>query len=94
MKQMKLKLTLKMDGNIIETIAESNDIDELTQAADDWKKSNINKYKVEPYSRMIFKKDDGKVVIDFGDYVYFLLIEGITDWSVVEKHMCSDKKSR
>ena len=43
---------------------------------------------------MIFKKDDGKVVIDFGDYVYFLLIEGITDWSVVEKHMCSDKKSR
>ena len=41
---------------------------------------------------MIFKKDDGKVVIDFGDYVYFLLIEGITDWSVVEKHMCFDKK--
>lgn len=93
MKQMKLKLTLQMDGNVIETIAESNDIGELTQAADVWKKSNINKYKVEPYSRMIFKKDDGKVVIDFGDYVYFLLIEGITDWSVVEKHMCSDKKS-
>ena len=93
MKQMKLKLTLQMDGNVIETIAESNDFGELTQAADVWKKSNINKYKVEPYSRMIFKKDDGKVVIDFGDYVYFLLIEGITDWSVVEKHMCSDKKS-
>ena len=90
---MKLKLTLQMDGNVIETIAESNDIGELTQAADVWKKSNINKYKVEPYSRMIFKKDDSKVVIDFGDYVYFLLIEGITDWSVVEKHMCSDKKS-
>ena len=93
MKQMKLKLTLQMDGNVIETISESNDIGELTQAADDWKKSNISKYKVEPYSRMIFKKDDGKVVIDFGDYVYFLLIEGITDWSAVEKHMCSDKKS-
>lgn len=85
MKQMKLKLTLQMDGNVIETIAESNDIGELTQAADDWKKANISKYKVEPYSRMIFKKDDGKVVIDFGDYVYFLLIEGITDWSAVEK---------
>ena len=93
MKQMKLKLTLQMDGNVIETIAESNDIGDLTTAADVWKKSNINKYKVEPYSRMIFKKDDGKVVIDFGDYVYFLLIEGITDWSAVEKHMCSDKKS-
>ena len=87
MTQMKLKLTLQMDGNIIETIAESNDIGELTQAADDWKKANISKYKVEPYSRMIFKKDDGKVVIDFGDYLYFLLIEGITDWSAVEKHV-------
>lgn len=30
MKQMKLKLTLQMDGNVIETIAESNDIGELT----------------------------------------------------------------
>ena len=82
---MKLKLTLQMDGNIIETIAESNNIGELIQAVDDWKQANISKYKVEPYSRMIFKKDDGKVVIDFGDYAYFLLIDGIADWSAVEK---------
>ena len=85
MTEMKLKLTLQMDGNVVETIAESNDFSSLMQAADLWKKVNVNKYKVEPYSRMIFKKDDGKVVIDFGDYVYFLLIEGITDWSAVEK---------
>lgn len=85
MKEMKLKLTMQMDGNVIETIAESNDFDELTQAIIDWKTANVNKYKVEPYSRMIFKKEDGKVVIDFGDYVYFLLIEGITDWSAVEQ---------
>ena len=90
---MKLKLTLQMDGNVVENIAESNDFSSLMQAANLWKKVNVNQYKVEPYSRMIFKKDDGKVVIDFGDYVYFLLIEGITDWSAVEKHMCSDKKS-
>ena len=90
---MKLKLTLQMDGNVVENIAESNDFSSLMQAANLWKKVNVNQYKVEPYSRMIFKKDDGKVVIDFGDYVYFLLIEGITDWSAVEKCMCSDKKS-
>lgn len=90
---MKLKLTMQMDGNVVENIAQSNDFSSLMQAANLWKKVNVNQYKVEPYSRMIFKKDDGKVVIDFGDYVYFLLIEGITDWSAVEKHMCSDKKS-
>ena len=90
---MKLKLTLPMDGNVVENIAESNDFSSLMQAANLWKKVNVNQYKVEPYSRMIFKKDDGKVVIDFGDYVYFLLIEGITDWSAVKKCMCSDKKS-
>lgn len=93
MKEMKLKLTLQIDGNAIETIAESNDFDELTQALFAWKQANVNKYKVEPYNRMIFKKDDGKVIIDFGDYVYFLLIDGITDWSVIEKHLCPDKKS-
>ena len=93
MKQMKLKLTLQMDGNVVETIAESNDFSSLMQVVNLWKKVNVNQYKVEPYSRMIFKKDDGKVVIDFGDYAYFLLIEGITDWSAVEKHICSDKKS-
>ena len=90
---MKLKLTLQMDGNVVETIAESNDFSSLMQAAAHWKKVNVNQYKVEPYSRMIIKKEDGKVIIDFGDYVYFLLIDGIADWSAVEKHMCSDKKS-
>ena len=93
MNEMKLKLTMQMDGNVVETIAESNDFSSLMQAANLWKNVNVNQYKVEPYSRMISKKDEGKVVIDFGDYVYFLLIEGITDWSAVEKCMCSDKKS-
>ena len=82
---MKLKLTLQMDGNVVEIIAESNDVSSLMQAADHWKKVNANKYKVEPYSRMLIKKEDGKVIIDFGDYAYFLLIDGIADWSAVEK---------
>lgn len=82
---MDLKLTHQMDGDVVEVIATSNDITALMAAAQKWRDKNKETYKVEPYSRFLFHKEDGKLVIDFGDYSYFLLISGISDWDEVKK---------
>ena len=80
---MNLNLTKGMDGDLVEEIATSDDISVLMVAMQKWKDKNKGNYKIEPYSRFLFHKEDGKLVIDFGDYGYFLLISGIADWSMV-----------
>lgn len=80
---MNLNLTKGMDGDLVEEIATSDDISVLMVAMQKWKDKNKGNYKVEPYNRFLFHKEDGKLIIDFGDYSYFLLINGIVDWSTV-----------
>ncbi len=82
---MELKLTRGMLGDVVESICKSDDIKVLMAAACNWREKNKDNYKVEPYSRYLFHKDEGKIVIDFGDYAYFFLIDGITLWDEVSK---------
>ena len=39
--------------------------------------ANKKKYKIESYDRLIFWKNE--IAIDFGDYMYFLLVDGMSD---------------
>ena len=81
---MTLKLTKGMDGKPVQTISESDDIKTLFAAAFDWKKQNSAKYKIERYSRYLFDENSNKLIVDFGDYMYFFLIDGISDWNSVK----------
>ena len=68
-------LTRHMFGEKLEKIADCDSFDEAMTAIFNWK--NIHKvdpeYKIEKYDRIICGKEKGTAV-DFGDYLYFMLI--------------------
>ena len=77
---MKLYLTKGMFGDKLETIgAETENAKNIIEHIFGWKNDDANKkkYKIESYDRLIFGKN--KIAIDFGDYMYFLLVDGVSD---------------
>ena len=44
--------------------------------------ANKKKYKIESYDRFIFGKNE--IAIDFGDYMYFLLVDCVSDKQKVQ----------
>ena len=64
---MKLYLTKGMFGDKLETIGAETENDD----------ANKKKYKIESYDRLIFGKNE--IAIDFGDYMYFLLVDCVSD---------------
>lgn len=77
----KIYLTHHLDGKVIETLSskDMNTADEVMDFIDNWKKEiskdTANQLKIESYNR-ILRKDDSTFLIDFGDYAYFIRIEG------------------
>ena len=77
---MKLYLTKGMFGDKLETIgAETENVKNIIKHIFGWKNDDANKkkYKIESYDRLIFGKN--KIAIDFGDYMYFLLVDDMSD---------------
>jgi len=68
-------LTRHMFGEKLKKIAECCSHDEAITKIGEWKKANSgkNEYKIESYDRIIYGKERGTAV-DFGDYLYFMLI--------------------
>lgn len=78
---MKLFLTKGMFGEHIKQIGnDSENVKTILEHIFAWKNNDENQklYKVEKYDRLIFNDTDGKIAIDFGDYMTFMLIEGIS----------------
>lgn len=77
---MKLYLTKGMFGKPIEEIGnESNKVKTIIEQMTYWKQDEKNKslYKIESYDRLIF--GENSIVIDFGDYSYFLEITDVNE---------------
>ena len=92
---MEIWLTEGMFGEKTENIfccSDKDAADLVLGVCDEWKKSaDKSKYKVEKYSRFVFKEND-EVAIDFGDYRYFLLITGKDACKAVNKALYGKKK--
>ena len=71
---MEVWLTRRMFGEKLEKVAECASLDDAMTAVFNWKETHRGgEYKIEPYDRIIYGKERGTAV-DFGDYVYFMLI--------------------
>ena len=85
---MKIFITKGMDGRSIKTI------DSNCQTTEDafkkiyaWKDSEKNngKYRICHYDRMIFNDKKHRIIVDFGDYSYFICVKCTkTEWADVE----------
>ena len=73
---MKIELTDGMAGKAIKVLGTAETAAEAMAAIESWKSlaSTLNRYKVEPYNRIIFDKEHDVVIIDFGDYSTFIQV--------------------
>lgn len=88
---MTLTITKGMDGKRVETIGKytANQIDKMDNDFAKWKKSKKaqDKYRIQWYDRVLYKPNDRKLVIDFGDYSYFGLVRANkAEWKAIEEH--------
>lgn len=85
-KKLELWLTEGMLGTKSKKICTSKDHNKVLEALHDWKsdKKNTKRFKVEPYDRIMHYKDKNAVVIDFGDWHWFMQIDNV-DESTFEK---------
>ena len=88
---MTLTITKGMDGKRVETIGKytSKQIEKMDKDFAKWKKSKKaqEKYRIQWYDRVIFKPDERKLIIDFGDYSYFGLVRASkAEWKALDEH--------
>ncbi|MBP5785476.1 MAG: hypothetical protein J6W16_07845 [Methanobrevibacter sp.] len=88
---MTLTITKGMDGKRVETIGKytAEQIEKMDKDFAAWKKSKKaqEKYRIQWYDRVIYKPEEKKLVIDFGDYSYFGLVKAnMSEWKALEEH--------
>lgn len=87
---MTLTITKGMAGKRIETIGKytSDEIDQMFVDFFNWKKNaSHEKYHISSYERHLFNDNEHKVIIDFGDYLFFALIKtNAKEWKVLMSH--------
>lgn len=88
---MKISVTKGMDGRSVKTIdANCKSVKKAFDKINAWKKAEEkhDKYRVMHYDRILFKEDEHKMIIDFGDYAYFIRVACTKDeWKdVIEWH--------
>lgn len=73
---MRLVLTKGFDGEEVQLIGESTELSVLNKIKHSFlnKGDTIRKYRVVPFETHTLKEDGG-MVIDFGDYEYFMRVE-------------------
>ena len=88
---MTLTITKGMNGRKVESLGtfSANEIDKMDKAFAKWKnsKDTQKRYRVQWYDRVLFYKEQRRLVIDFGDYSYFGLIKANKkEWQALEDH--------
>lgn len=86
---MKITVTKGMEGRKVEAI----DLDCKTakkafKEIEKWKNAHASsdKYRVMHYNRVLFLEKKHRLVIDFGDYQYFILVAcNAKEWEDIEK---------
>ena len=74
---MKISITKGMDGRSIKIIdAKCKTVKSAFEEITAWKNAHENndKYRICHYDRILFKEDEHKLIIDFGDYSYFIRV--------------------
>lgn len=72
---MIIELTKGMLGDVVEQIGQAATVEDANAIVQAWKDNNKDKYRVEPYFRILFYDDERAIAIDFGDYAYFIAIK-------------------
>ena len=71
---MKLYVTRGIDGEMLKTLGEVKTREQAWKKIYEFKDASKDHLKVETYDR-ILKLGEGKLAVDFGDYMKFILIE-------------------
>ena len=71
---MKLYVTRGIGGEILKTLGEAKSRSQAWKLICTFKDESKNNLKIEQYDR-ILKLGEGKLAVDFGDYLSFILIE-------------------
>ena len=93
---MTLTITKGMDGKTVETIGKysAKEINKMNSDFEKWKKlkKTLSKYKIDYYQRIIFREDEQKLIVDFGDYSYFARVKANkSEWRAIKEHMAKPR---